>query len=54
MHKGNHTCVVKRKKIYSMELMKEIYMKPGMKPSQIADEKLVQIMSTDDFNLKEL
>ena len=53
-HKGEHTCVVKKVKITRDTIKKEIEANPSIKPSKLVNEKLVKLISSDNFEWGEI
>ncbi len=53
-HKGIHTCVVKAKKVSKQEVVKLMIANPTVKPNKLINDKMVQIMTVEDFNWTEV
>ncbi len=49
MHKGDHTCVAKNKKVSKETIRKAISENPAVKPSKLVNDKMVTLMSSNDF-----
>lgn len=52
MHANMHTCTAKARKIDRKEIIKMVRENPGTKSNKLVHDKIVQIISTDNFNPK--
>lgn len=49
MYIGRHNCIPKQPKISKQHIKNEIENHPGVKPSQLVNEKMVELMSLENF-----
>jgi hypothetical protein len=54
LHDGMHTCVVKKRKFNRRAIREEIARNPGVKPCKLVNDRMVQMMSTDEVCWKEI
>lgn len=53
-HSGIHTCIVKKRRVDRQAIRQEIARNPGVKPSKLVNDRMVQLMSVDGVGWEEI